>query len=107
MLGKVLQWALKGAETYARLKGELPDCQAVKEATREHFDDVDTIGGWLSSSTTKSHIPEHDTSASAAFKHTRHGASRRASGPPAGRRGVLRWVGAWINATRSAAQSTR
>ena len=69
MLGKVLQWALRGAESYARLKGELPDCQAVKEATREYFDDVDTIGGWLSSSTTHSNIPEHDTGAAAAFRH--------------------------------------
>ena len=69
MLGKVLQWALNGAASYARLKGELPDCQAVKDATREYFDDVDTIGGWLASSTSESHIPEHDTSASAAFKH--------------------------------------
>ena len=69
ILGKVLQWALSGAESYAKLEGEMPDCQAVIEATRDYFDDVDTIGGWLSSSTTRSHIPEHDTSASAAFKH--------------------------------------
>ena len=70
MLGKVLQWALSGAERYARLNGELvEDCDAVIEATSDYFTDVDTIGGWLASSTTPSHIPEYDTSASAAFKH--------------------------------------
>ena len=69
MLGEVLQWALKGAEIYARLEGELPDCQAVKEATRDYFDDVDTIGGWLEACTTASQIPEHDTGAAACFKH--------------------------------------
>ena len=69
MLGRVLQWALSGAEAYAKLKSELPDCQAVLEATRAYFDEVDTIGGWLSTSTTPSIIPEHDTGATAAFKH--------------------------------------
>ena len=69
MLGNVLQWALEGAEMYTRLEGELPDCDAVQEATRDYFSDVDTIGGWLASSTSESHIPEHDTSAAAAFKH--------------------------------------
>ena len=69
MLGKVLQWALQGAASYARLKGELPDCQAVKEATREYFDDVDTIAGWLEACSSPSNIPEHDTGAAAAFRH--------------------------------------
>ena len=69
MLGKVLQWALSGAESYAKLQGELPDCQAVKDATSDYFDDVDTIGGWLSSSTIPAHTPDHETSASVAFKH--------------------------------------
>ena len=69
MLGKVLQWALSGAASYAKLKGELPDCEAVTRATRGYFEDVDTIGGWLASSTTPSHIPEHDTGASKAFEH--------------------------------------
>ena len=69
MLGKVLQWALQGAASYARLEGELPDCQAVKDATRDYFIDVDTIGAWLKACTTPSHIPEHDTGASKAFEH--------------------------------------
>ena len=69
MMGKVLQWCLGGAESYARLKGELPDCDAVKDATRDYFTDVDTIGGWLEACTTPSHLPEHDTGATAAFKH--------------------------------------
>ncbi len=69
MLGNVLQWALEGAEMYARLKGELTDCDAVLEATADYFSDVDTIGAWLASSTSESHIPEHDTGAAAAFKH--------------------------------------
>ena len=47
MLGNVLQWALKGAEMYARLEGELPDCDAVEEATSDYFSDVDTIAAWL------------------------------------------------------------
>ena len=69
MLGRVLQWAVTGAERYARLTGELPDCQAVKDATAAYFTDVDTIGGWLAAATTPSHTPEHDTSTAAAFKH--------------------------------------
>ena len=69
MMGKVLQWALSGAETYAKLKGELLDCDAVKDATRDYFTDVDTIGGWLEACTTPSHISDHDTGATAAFKH--------------------------------------
>ena len=70
MLGKVLQWALRGAESYARLKGELvEDCDAVIEATRDYFTDVDTIGAWLEACTTPSNIPEDDTGAAAAFKH--------------------------------------
>ena len=40
MLGKVLQWALRGAENYAFRKGELEDCSAVIEATRDYFTDV-------------------------------------------------------------------
>ena len=67
MLGNVLQWALKGAEMYARLEGELPDCDAVTNATKDYFDDVDTIAAWLEACTTP--VPEHATSASAAFKH--------------------------------------
>ena len=47
MLGVVLQWALKGAAMYARLDGELSDCDAVTEATSDYFSDVDTIGAWL------------------------------------------------------------
>ena len=69
MLAKVLQWALKGAELYAKLKGELQDCDAVKEATRDYFTDVDTIGAWLAAGTTPSQIPEHDTGAATAYKH--------------------------------------
>ena len=69
MLGVVLQWALKGAAMYARLDGELSDCDAVTEATSDYFSDVDTIGAWLEASTTESMIPEHDTGAAAAFKH--------------------------------------
>ena len=69
MLGKVLQWALQGAASYARFEGELPDCQAVKDATRDYFTDVDTIGAWLDTSTTPSHIQEDDTGAAAAFRH--------------------------------------
>ena len=69
MMGKVLQWALSGAETYAKLEGELPDCEAVTLATRDYFSDVDTIAGWLEVGTTASHILEHDTGATAAFKH--------------------------------------
>ena len=46
-MGNVLQWALKGAEMYARLDGELQDCDAVQEATKEYFSDVDTIAAWL------------------------------------------------------------
>ena len=41
----------------------------MKDATRDYFTDVDTIGGWLEACTTPSHIPEHDTGATAAFKH--------------------------------------
>ena len=69
MLGRVLQWALEGAEMYNRLEGELPDCNAVQEATSDYFSDVDTIAAWLEACTTPSHIPEHDTGAAAAFKH--------------------------------------
>ena len=69
MLGNVLQWALQGAEMYARLEGELPDCDAVEEATSDYFSDVDTIAAWLEAVTTPAHIPEHDTGAAAAFKH--------------------------------------
>ena len=67
MLGNVLQWALKGAEMYTKLEGELQDCDAVQEATRDYFEDVDTIGRWLAACTSESQIPEHDTSASLAF----------------------------------------
>ena len=69
MLGRVLQWALEGAEKYTRLEGELTDCDAVQEATRDYFSDVDTIAAWLEACTTESHIPEHDTGAAACFKH--------------------------------------
>ena len=69
MLGKVLQWALRGAENYAFRKGELEDCSAVIEATRDYFTDVDTIGAWFEACTTPSNIPEDDTGAAAAFKH--------------------------------------
>ena len=69
MLGVVLQWALQGAASYARLGGELSDCDAVTEATSDYFSDVDTIGAWLEASTTESMLPEHDTGAAAAFKH--------------------------------------
>ena len=69
MLGVVLQWALKGAEKYAKLEGEIADCDAVKEATSDFFSDVDTIGAWLESSTTPSNIPEDDTGAAKAFEH--------------------------------------
>ena len=69
MLGNVLQWALEGAAMYARLSGEIEDCDAVIKATRDYFDEVDTIGAWLEASTTESMIPEHDTGAAAAFKH--------------------------------------
>ena len=69
MMGLVLQWALEGAENYARIEGELPDCDAVKDATRDYFSDVDTIGAWLEASTTQSLIPEHDTGAAAAYTH--------------------------------------
>ena len=63
MMGNVLQWALEGAEMYARLEGELPDCDAVEEATSDYFSDVDTIAAWLESCTTPAQIPEHDTGA--------------------------------------------
>ena len=69
MMGKVLQWALSGAASYAGLKVELPDCEAVTLATLDYFSDVDTIAGWLETSTTPSHIPEHDTGATAAYTH--------------------------------------
>ena len=69
MLGVVLQWALKGAEKYARLEGELTDCDAVLEATSDYFSEVDTIAAWLEAGTTKSIAPELDTGAAAAFKH--------------------------------------
>ena len=69
MLGRVLQWCLKGAEMYAKLEGELTDCKAVLEATADYFTDVDTIGAWLEAVTTESMLPEHDTGAAAAFKH--------------------------------------
>ena len=69
MLGNVLQWALTGAEMYARLEGEIPDCDAVEEATSDYFSDVDTIAAWLEACTSPAHIPEHDTGASAAYKH--------------------------------------
>ena len=69
MLGRVLQWCLKGAEMYNRLEGELQDCDAVQEATRDYFSDVDTIGAWLEAATTPAHIHEHDTGAAACFKH--------------------------------------
>ena len=69
MLGRVLQWALEGAEMYARLEGELPDCDAVQEATSDYFSDVDTIAAWLEAGTTPSHIREYDTGATAAYKH--------------------------------------
>ena len=69
MLGRVLQWCLKGAEMYAKLEGELTDCKAVQEATADYFTDVDTIGAWLEAVTTESMLPEHDTGASAAYKH--------------------------------------
>ena len=69
MLGVVLQWALKGAAMYARLDGELSDCDAVTEATSDYFSDVDTIGAWLEAVTTESITQELDTGAAAAFKH--------------------------------------
>ena len=69
MLGQVLQWALLGAEMYARLSGEIEDCDAVIQATKDYFIDVDTIGAWLEACTTPSQIPELDTGAAAAFKH--------------------------------------
>ena len=68
-LGRVLQWALAGAAMYAKLEGELQDCQAVQEATADYFSDVDTIGAWLEAVTSPAHIPEHDTGATKAFKH--------------------------------------
>ena len=70
MLGNVLQWALAGAREYASLEGEeIADCMAVIEATKEYFDEVDTIGAWLEACTRPSLIPEHDTGAAALFKH--------------------------------------
>ena len=70
MLGNVLQWALRGAEMYARLEGEfLQDCAAVLEATADYFSDVDTIAAWLEAVTSPAHIQEHDTGAAACFKH--------------------------------------
>ena len=69
ILGQVLQWALLGAETYAQLEGELPDCEAVTMATLDYFSDVDTIGAWLQACTTPAQIPEHDTGAATLFKH--------------------------------------
>ena len=69
MLGRVLQWALEGAAMYAKLKGELTDCDAVEEATADYFTDVDTIGAWLEAVTSEAHIPEHDTGAAACYKH--------------------------------------
>ena len=69
MLGNVLQWALAGAAMYARLEGEIEDCEAVIKATRDYFDDVDTIGAWLEACTTPSLTPELDTGAAAAFEH--------------------------------------
>ena len=96
MLAKVLQWALSGAASYAKIKGELEDCQAVIKATSDYFTDVDTIGGWLDSSTTPSHIPEDDTGAAKAFEHYvawcksegQWYTSRTAWGVSMGRRGV-------------------
>ena len=69
MMGRVLQWALAGAATYATLPGELPDCDAVKGATREYFSDVDTIGAWLAACAEPAHLQEQDTGATAAYKH--------------------------------------
>ena len=69
MLGNVLQWALRGAAMYARLEGELQDCDAVLEATSDYFSDVDTIAAWLEAATSEAHIPEHDTGAAACYKH--------------------------------------
>ena len=69
MLGRVLQWALRGAWEYNSLEGEIDDCQAVLQATKEYFDEADTIGAWLQACTTPSQIPEHDTGAATLFKH--------------------------------------
>ena len=69
MLGRVLRWALVGAESYAKIEGVLPDCAAVKDATHDYFSDADTIGRWLEACCTPSRIPEYDTGATAAFKH--------------------------------------
>ena len=72
MLGNVLQWALEGAEMYARLPGEIEDCDAVIKATRDYFDEVDTIGAWLEASTTESMTLVRRLRSST----TRHGVSR-------------------------------
>ena len=68
-LSRVLQWALEGAKMYARLEGEIEDCDAVIKATKDYFDEVDTIAAWLQAGTTPSLTPELDTGAAAAFKH--------------------------------------
>ncbi|MDE2822209.1 MAG: phage/plasmid primase, P4 family, partial [Chloroflexota bacterium] len=47
ILGGVLRWIVDGAACFDRLSGEFPDCEAVKRATAQYFEENDTVGSWL------------------------------------------------------------
>ena len=54
VLGGVLRWIVDGAARAAKLAGQFPDCQAVRDATAMYFQVADTIGAWFSARCTLS-----------------------------------------------------
>ena len=54
VLGGVLRWIVDGAARAAKIKGQFPDCQAVRDATAQYFEATDSIGSWFDARCTRS-----------------------------------------------------